>query len=91
MAKNTKDAYERPVRQERIPPPAYIKPFNAIKSSVTIGERMRITERVMLYNPSHWGTNELEGIIYELAPNALILNGNRVIPYYVILDWELVE
>lgn len=85
-----KTAYEKPVRQKHLALPAYEKDYRKIRK-VPVGERVKLTRRVLMFNPTHWELYDIEGIIIEHAPNALILLENKTIPYYVIHNWEIIN
>lgn len=89
MAKSNK-TYEKPVRQPKLKLPEYVKPINSILKEVKVGREVNLTVRVMKDDNMGWTTMEIDGIISEVAPNALILHGKPFgVPYYTIHDWEL--
>lgn len=89
MAK-AKNNYTRPTRQARFKLPPYIKPENSIVREAEVGKEVNLTVRVMRDDNKGWTTMEIDGIISEVAPNALILHGRSLgVPYYTIHDWEI--
>ena len=89
MAKQ-QNAYVRPVRQEKFQLPEYIKPINSIIKEAKVGSEVNLTVRIMRDDNKGWTTTEVSGIISEVAPNALMLQGKSVgVPYYTVHDWEI--
>jgi len=85
-----KEVTPRPVRQQAIPLPKYIKPYNDFKKQVTVGDDVSIHVRVLDRKAGKYVLQEILGKVVWIGSNAVWVYGQAyAFPWYIIHDWNI--
>lgn len=89
MAK-AKTIKEKPVRQESVPVPEYIKPMNSLQKEVRVGDTVNLSLRSLDVANGKYEFDKVNGLVREVGTKSLGLIGHTyMIPWWLIHNWEI--